>query len=139
MWEKIRKFEYSSGKFVKLHFKEPFVAMANGISIKIDEYFDRFLPSEQKVIIWHELYHYKYNGTRFPLLWLKNIFKKSKYNASQLLEFEADEYSAKNNGKKIALKTLNKVKSLIDKKILPQSLKDHPRIEERIKRIKELK
>ena len=139
MVRKIKKFEYCSGKFIKLIVKEPFVSMANGLSIKVDEYFDRFSLDEQRAIIWHELYHHKYNGRRLPILWLKTLFKKEGYNVSQLLEFEADEYSVRNNGKEASLRALNKIRKLMNKKIIPQSYKDHPKIDERIRRIQELK
>lgn len=139
MWEKKRRFEYSPGKFVKLHFKGPFIAMANGVSIKIDEYFDRLSLNEQRAIIWHELYHKNTNGTRLLWLQFKSLFKKSKYNPYQLMEFEADEHAARNVGKEITIKALKKIKYLIDKKIVPQNLKNHPPIEDRIKRIENMK
>ena len=139
MWEKIRKFEYTSGKSIKLHFKAPFIAMSNGLSVKIDEYFDRFSPEEQKAIIWHEIYHKNMNGTHLLWLQLKKLLKKSDYNASQLVEFEADEHAAKNVGKEVTLRALKKIKLLINKKVIPQNLKNHPPIDERIKRIKDMK
>lgn len=138
MNKNIRKFEYAHGKFVHLHYKSPFIAEANTLTIKFDEYFDRFSLEEQRAIIWHELYHRKYNGTRFPLLSLKLIFKKSPYNADQLLEFEADEYSAKNNGKEAILSSLKKIKKMVEDNLIPYNYKRHPTIDERIERIRRL-
>jgi Zn-dependent protease with chaperone function len=53
-------------------------------------------------------------------------------------EFIADEYSAEINKKDI-LSALIKIKELIERENLPYNLTNHPSIEERIKRVRELK
>jgi len=135
-FKKIRIFQLTKDKKVKLHFKGPFIANANCFGIQIDEYFDRFTKNEQKSIIWHEYYHYKIFWRRLFLM-LKDFF--SKYNAKQLEEFEADEYAAIKFDKESTLSYLRKVKKMQDNEEIPIDLKYHPPIKERIKRIENLK
>jgi len=134
---KIKIFQLTKDKKVKLHYKGPFVAQKRLLFIEIDEYFELLDKEEQKVTIWHEIYHRdKASGLRF--LW--RILKfRSKKKAIWEEEFEADKYSAIMCGKKNVLKSLNTSKKLYEKGIVEYNPKTHPKIEERIKRIKELR
>ena len=134
-FKKIRSFNLTKDKKIKLHFKGPFIANGNCFNIQIDEYFDRFTIDEQTSIIWHEYYHHTLFWGRLILM-LKGFFNK--YNAKKLEEFEADKYSAINNGKLNLLKALKRIEYLDKQEIVKTDLKNHPPIKERIKRIKEL-
>jgi len=139
MKQKIRVFQLTAKKKVKLRFYGPFGANSGTIgNIKIDEYFDRLNLDEQRAIIWHELYHRKNMTGLIRCYWIiLELFTKNK--SRWIEEFNADKYSAKMCGKEKTLKFLNKAKELYDKKIVEYNPKTHPPISERIKRIQELK
>lgn len=138
-------------KVIKLKFmknpKEKFIAKADssGVfglgNISVDNlFFDEFSKKEQDAIIYHELWHY-HNNLKFEIkiLFSKRFWIFFLYNRlSKLQEIEADKYSSKVN-KKSMLNVLIKIKELVERENLPYNLKNHPSIEERIKRIKELR
>ena len=103
--------------------------------IFVDNLFDKFTRKEQKVILWHEEYHRQHMSRRLILL-IKSPF--TKYNASQLEELEADEYSAKKAGKSCVLSVLKKIKKLEKQGLLKHSIKTHPTTEDRISQIEKL-
>ena len=136
---KIRKFSLTPRKIVTLRYYGPFVANSGIMGpIKIDEYFDKFSPDEQKAIIWHEQYHRKNLTGLWRVYWdVKCFFTKE--NSRWIEEFNADRYSVDNCGKEKVLRFLKKAKNLYKKKIVEYNSKTHPPIEERIKIITELK
>lgn len=140
MKTKIREFQLTPDKKVKLKYFGPFVAHSRipPQKIAIDKYFDELSPDRQKAVIWHELYHRKITTGLNRIWWdLRSFFTRE--NTRWTEEFKADEYSAKKHGKENVLKFLNKAKELYTKRIVEYDPKTHPPIDERIRRIKELK
>ena len=139
MKTKIRVFQLSRSKKIKLKYFGPFVSNSRlpPQKIGIDEYFDMFSLEGQRAIIWHELYHRK-NSTGLKRIWwgLRSLFTKE--NTKWIEEFNADAYSAKICGKRKTLKFLYKFRELY-KKGIEYNPKTHPSIKERIKRIKDMK
>lgn len=75
---KIKKFQLTPKKKIKLRYYGPFVANSGIIApIQVDEYFYDLSSNAQKAVIWHELYHRK-NMVGFLRVWwsLKSIFTK---------------------------------------------------------------
>ena len=133
-------FQLSKNKKIKLRYFGPFLANSRipPQKIAVDEYFKKLSINEQKSSIWHELYHRKcLTGLKRIWLDIKCLFTKE--NSRWLEEFSADKYSAENNGKDNCLKLLYKCKDFYDKNIVDYDPDTHPAIEERIKRIKDLK
>lgn len=91
--------------------------------IEVSDVFYTFNEKERKFIIYHELGHYKLKHH----LKFVNIHCLDELN---LLEQEADEYAMYKVGKEIALKTLNKTRSVLQK-----FEKDNKYITERIENI----
>ncbi len=109
-------------------------------NIQIDDLFFKFSHKEQTAIIYHELWHKDNNLNEIKRmlskkLWL--VFYERPIYYSQ--EYKADIQGAKLGGKKNMLSTLKKLKGMIRKGILKGHEKNHPPIDERIKRIKNLK
>lgn len=128
----------------KVHFvaKCPTSLLLFGIgNITVDELFLRFKPKERVSIIFHELWH-KDNHVKFEL---SILFSKKFWHffwgnkLGQMQEFEADKFSAMMAGKKNTISGLTILKKLIVKGVLKEHEKTHPPIDERIKRIKEIK
>lgn len=76
--------------------------------IEISDIFYTFNEEERKFIVYHELGHYKLKH----YLRYVDIYNLNELN---LLEQEADEYAAYRVGKEVALKTLNKTRSVLQK------------------------
>lgn len=131
-------------KFKIVNKKKPFIANGGILGIEVDDYFlKNFTEKEQKAILMHESFHKKYNWLILLYFEIKHIkkllfFSKNKYNPKQLLEFEADKWAVKNFNKKDVLSMLFRLKKAITKGF-PYNLKSHPPIDDRIKRIKNLK
>ena len=137
MKTKIREFQLTPNKRIKLKYFGPFVANSKipPQKIAIDEYFYKLNGDEQKAVLWHELYHRK-NSTGIKRIWwsLRSFFTKE--NTRWTEEFLADKYSAKKCGKEKTLKFLNKAKEFYDKRIVEYDSKTHPPINKRINEIK---
>jgi len=133
---KKRILKLSNGREVKIKYKSPFVGMANVFGIKVDYVFYKELTSvEQEAVIWHELFHKEKANKIFFLI--KTFFNFRK--AAWLEEFAADKYAAENFGKENTLRLLRKIKKLYGRGLVNYNPKTHPPIDERIKRIKEIK
>lgn len=76
--------------------------------IEVGDVFYTFNEKEKKFIIYHELGHYK---LKHHLKYL-DIYDLSGLN---ILEQEADEYAMYRVGREVALKTLNKTRSVLQK------------------------
>jgi Zn-dependent protease with chaperone function len=149
----IIKFKLPDGEIIPLSFYKgrKFIAKVApfGGNIKIGELFYKFSKSEKTAVIYHEIGHKKNNiKIEFSLLLSRRFFlffwdmlKGCLFLGSdiaKLQEIEADKYSAVEFSKKSTLSSLIKIKKMQDKGEIPIDLKNHPSIEERIKRIREL-
>jgi len=144
-------FEIGGGVKIPLKFiknkKRKFIAQCPPFfgKIKVDElFFDEFNELQRKTIIYHELWHKK-NNLKFelkyrnkrPWLWLLFFINKPILHAQ---EFEADLNAFNMTSRKNTLEVLQKLKDLVDNRVIPKSHeKTHPKIEDRIKQIKEAK
>ena len=146
----IKEFDLN-GKIIKIKFiknpKRSFIAQASNFGvfglgyISVDKLFFNFSKNEQKSMIYHELWHYK-NNLKFEI---EILFSKkfwiflSQNKLSKLQELEADKYASIKNNKKNMIRTLKYIKILCKKGEVEYNYKNHPTLEERIKKIKELK
>ena len=154
---KIIKFKLSNKDIITLHSYKTNEIIANtppetqimglfGLSygiIKVDKLFYRFSKKEQEAIIYHELWHKKKNiffelSKVFSCIWIKNPFSFDN-EVAKLQEFEADLYAAIRFNKIITLNVIRKIRKMQKTGEVPIDLKRHPPIEERIKRIENLK
>jgi hypothetical protein len=135
---RVIQFWLAPKKKVRLHFNGPFVAKATIFGIQIDEYFEKLELPVQQAIIWHEKYHMK-NSTGFLKFWWFIRTGLNNQKSMWIEEFNADQYSALRCGKENVLKFLKKAKELYKKRIVEYHENTHPPINERIRRIQELK
>jgi len=144
MVRKDRKKEYTffvlpNNKKIKLIYapsKEIFIIKKKFLSIIFDDYFYKLSPEEKEFVIWHELFH-KYYESSHIFLCIKIIFNI--VNASYEAEYLADKFGVKNGTKQGAIKFLRRAKILYKQGILKYNPKTHPPIEERMKRVNNLK
>ena len=122
--------------------KKPFISKVNALGfgkIAVDNlFFKEFSKIQQKTIIYHELWHKRNNVKfEFKILFSKNFwifFRDNKM--SKMQEFEADKYSAIQNGKTNCLSMLKTVQKLMNKGVVDYNYKNHPTIKERISKIR---
>jgi len=131
-------FDLKEGKKVKLRFYESpeykNLLWGGWFTVKVGAYFfDKFDLNEQRVIVWHELYHAKHSLFNWLFDSIRLWFDSKKIKLST--EFRADKFAASNCGRENTLKFLRKIKEFYQNGVVKYNSKTHPPIDERIKRV----
>ena len=142
----LREFKLSDAKTIPLLLvpnpKKPMVAMKSLFGILIDDLFFKLDRREKLSTIWHEKYHQKTTTGIKLFFWLplRKLFVKrdKKYTIIQLEEFDADRFAVKKTDKSSVLKALRKLMIFENKGWIKSNLKNHPSLQDRIKRIEEM-
>jgi hypothetical protein len=114
------------------YFSEGFVANVNRAGIEVGDLFYEFSELERECIVHHEQFHQTQSS------W-ENLFARVNRTYSHKLEFCADYHAAQKTSRDDSISALERLRVLVEAGLLhPNHEKTHPRIEERIKRIKNI-
>lgn len=119
--------------------KKPFVSNGGPKGINVDKlFFEKFNEKDKIAILWHEFYHCRIDYIP-KIIWLEIKYYLGNKESLWEEEYNADKYSAKNNDVEDCLSYLKISKILYDEKSVEYNPKTHPPINERIRKIWDLK